>query len=380
MSNITMYDIGLEQAVKNIVTMGSKRTILFQGHIGSGKSSMLDMVHQHPDLQEEYKHKDGTVKSRPTHIPFYFDCTTKLDSGDVVIPKMKELDKCDYFRFATNEELGVHIDKPIILIIDEYGKGNRSLQNSMLRLMLERKMGNRSLHPDSIIFATTNLADEGVGDLLPNHARNRITVSRMRKPDADELIEFGYNTGRIDPIVMGWVKDNPHVLQSYEDVHNPQDNEYIFHPRQHRDAFVTPRSIEAASDWIIKRDKVDTVSLTNALVGTVGAPAAMSMLAFIKFADELPKLEDIKRDPENAKIPTSAAAVCLVVYRTLSTIETSWVPAWVKYMRRLDAEAQGLFGKSAAKANYSKRNVVFSKKEFMEWAREKSYLFSADKV
>ena len=61
-------------------------------------------------------------------------------------------------------------------MVDEYGKANPAVKNAMLRLMLERKIGSYTLHPDSLVFATTNLGAEGVGDLLPPHARNRMTV------------------------------------------------------------------------------------------------------------------------------------------------------------------------------------------------------------
>ena len=41
------------------------------------------------------------------------------------------------------------------------------------------------------------------------------------------------------------------------DVGSPDDNPYIFHPRSTRTAFVTPRSLEVASDWMKVRDKFD---------------------------------------------------------------------------------------------------------------------------
>ena len=79
-------------------------------------------------------------------------------------------DGSGFVRYLTNEELGAHHDKPIILMIDEFGKSNPAVKLALLRMMLERKIGSYTLHPDSIVFATTNLGAEGVGDLLPAHA------------------------------------------------------------------------------------------------------------------------------------------------------------------------------------------------------------------
>lgn len=360
-SAIQMYSLGLDQIATAIRHGGHHRTILVQGHMGTGKSSLLNTLSR--DL--------------PKHTPCYFDCTTK-DLGDITIPKMSELDGADYVKYATNEELGAHHKTPIILMIDEYGKANPAVKNALLRVMLERKIGGYELHPDSIIFATTNLGAEGVGDLLPPHARNRITVITSRKPDNMEWIEWGINNG-VDHTLLGWCKDNPHLFHSFEDVKDPDDNPYIYHPKQQRTAFVTPRSLEAASDWLKTREQFDDQTLTGLLMGTIGERGAMDLMAFVKLSDQLPSLQSIKDEPKTAKVPDSAAAVCMVVYRTLSTIGADWIDAWMDYMVRLDKEAQGMFANGVQPATYANRKVVMTNKKFTQWAMDNNYMFAADK-
>ena len=127
--------ISLNQAVDALLAGGNKRTMLIQGHMGTGKSSLLRVL----------------ADKLPEHTPCYFDCTTK-DLGDISIPDLARLDDgAGYVTYLTNEELGVHLDKPVILMIDEYGKANPAVKNSLLRLMLEHKIGSRALHPDSIV-------------------------------------------------------------------------------------------------------------------------------------------------------------------------------------------------------------------------------------
>ena len=232
------------------------------------------------------------------------------------------------------------------------------------------------------MFATTNLGSEGVGDLLPAHARNRITVVETKKPDAMEWVEWGISNG-VDHTILGWVKDNPQVMQDFRDVPNPDDNQYIFHPKAaDRAAFCTPRSLHAASDILHNREGLDDDTLTAALIGTIGARAAMDFMAFLKLADQLPSLESIKSDPANAKVPTSASATCMVVFRSLSTIDRDWMDAWMTYMLRLDKDAQGLFanGVRASKYNKTKQSMVMQNKQFTQWAIDNNYMFAADKV
>lgn len=361
-----MYALGLEQIKNAILFGGNEQTVLVQGHMGTGKSSLLKML----------------GSSLTKHTMCYFDCTTK-DLGDVTVPKMMELgvdeDGTEFVRFVPNEELGMHFKKPIILMIDEYGKANAAVKNAMLRLMLEGKVGSYELHPESIRFATTNLGAENVGDLVPAHARNRITIVTSRKPTWREWIEWGINNG-IDHTLLGWVKNNDALFASFEDIKNHEENEYIFHPKAiGRTSFVTPRSLEAASRWLKIRDKLDDQTLTAMLMGTIGNRGAMELMAFVRLADQLPSIDSIKINPQTAKVPPSAGALAMVVYRALGSIERDWVDAWVEYMGRLDPEAQGLFVNNVREEKYSRRDIVLKNKKFTEWAMKNNHMFAADK-
>lgn len=364
MNNASLYSLSINQTFNAVLHGAMDTTVLVQGHMGSGKSSLLKSL----------------AKALPTHHPCYFDCTTK-DLGDIQIPKLKDLNGNDYVRFATHEELGLHLENtPVILMIDEYGKANPSVKNALLALMQERRMGSRTLHPDSLIFATTNLGAEGVGDVLMPHARNRITIINMRKPDNMEFIEWGIENN-IDPIILGWARDNPQAFHSFEDYENAEDNKYIYHPRSVRTSFVTGRSLEKASNWVSKRNVLDSVTVTAALIGTIGNQAAMDLATFIAMADKLPTLESIKNNPDQALVPSNVAALCMVVYKVLQVIEAPWVGQWLDYMKRLPSEAQAMFVNGVRAASYSntKRAAVMNHVKFTEYVHEHSYLFGRDK-
>ena len=363
----SLFAQSIDECVDSIMATGSKITTLVQGHMGTGKSSILKILAQ----------------KLPTHIPCYFDCTTK-DLGDLMLPKIDGSADEAYVRFVPNEEMGMHHDKPIILMIDEFGKANPSVKNGMMRVMLERSMGSKKLHPDSIIFATTNLGGEGVGDLLMPHHRNRITTIRMRKPSAGEWIDnFAINAG-INPALILWVKEHGEQLfQSFEEIEKPDDevggNPYIYHPKSQRPAFVTPRSLELASHWLWAKDKISDNSLKSNLIGTLGDRAGSDLGAYIRLVDELPKQEEIKTSPKTAKVPTSASAVVMVVYRALATMNKEWIDAWMDYLVRLDLEAQGLFAMQVRNPKYSKQSLVMSNKKFTEWALANNFMFAGDK-
>jgi hypothetical protein len=359
-----MHNLSLDQAYDLIkVSRFTRTTVLLQGHMGSGKTSQLTR------LSAEF----------PDHVPCYFDSTTK-SLGDVMVPNLKEMNGNDFVRFAPNEEFGVHLGKPVILCIDEYGKADRSTKNALLRVMQEFQVGSVKLPEGSMVFATTNLGGEGVGDLIEPHGRNRITIVKLRKSTAMELIEYGINDGW-DPIVLGWVKDNPHCMQSFEDVKDPDENLYIYHPRSNRESFVTNRSLHKASDLLKHRHLLDRTTLTAALIGTIGQQAAMDLSVFIDMADKLPRLDAIKNTPETAPVPDNVAAMCMVVYRVLGCIDKSWVEPWLVYLQRLPNEAQALFvnGVRSNSYNEARRDAVMNSPGFTQWLHKFSYLFGGDK-
>ena len=356
-----MYAQPLSECENMILANGVKQTVLLQGHMGIGKSALLGAL----------------AEALPNHLPCYFDCTTK-DLGDITIPDLRHLDDGSGFvRYLTNEELGVHNDKPIILMVDEYLKSNPSVKLALTRVMYERKIGSYTLHPESIIFATTNLGEEGVGDLLPAHGGNRLTVVEVAKPTPDEWVEWGI-ANEVDPIVLAWARNNDRAFADFRDMEDPDDNDFIYHPRSQRAAFVTPRSLEAASSWFKVRDQISDRALQAALVGTIGDAAGGDMMAFARLADQLPSIDSIKSDPHGAVVPTSAGAVMMVVYKVLSTLERDWVDQCMDYMLRLSKEAQGVFANGVRAKKYAKQSIVMQNRKFTQWAMDNNYLFTAD--
>jgi hypothetical protein len=356
-----MYAVSLDEAVDLISNAGKQVTIMLRGHIGCGKTSTL------LTLQERF----------PDHKAVLFDGTSK-DLGDLWVPVHDKELGC--IKMAPAEEFGIHLNMPLILCLDEISKANKSVKNGMMRVMLERNVNGTQLHPDTIIYATGNLGNEGLGDMLEAHQINRMCIIETAKPTTEEWIAWAINND-VDPTIISFVNENPQVLADFRDVGNPEDNQYIYDPRRVEiGAFVSPRSLEKASVFMKMREHYTSNALTAAMIGEVGARAAMDLLAYTKLVDDLPKLEDIKTSPTSAKVPTTASALCMIVYRTLASIEKDWVGAWLTYLKRLPPEAQAMFANGVRSPKYNKQSIIMTHKLFTEWARDNTHMFAADKV
>jgi len=357
---MSMYkSLSLQQTADLIAAIGDKQTVLASGEMGIGKSSILKMLKAMP------KFKD--------HLFCYVDITTK-DVGDFMVPKIRTIDGVEVCSFIPNEEFGLHFKgKKVVMMLDELGKAKGGVMNACLRLMQERSLGMYDL--DGIVFATTNLGIEGIGDNVPPHARNRVTQVRVRKPNAQELMEYAINNNW-NPIVIATINEFPEMLASFEDYEKPEQNMYINDPRDVRMAVVTPRSLDKSGYIIDQTMALGDDIMCHALKGTIGEKAMHNILTMVKLDTQLTNWDDLIKSPTTATVPTSAAAACMLVAKAVQRIEKVSIDAWMDFLPRISKEAQGLFARSVMSDKCPKRTVAATNPKFAKWAADNNYLFA----
>ena len=356
MSVINFGDsVSLREFAHGIGTVGGDVTIIGQGEPGIGKSAMLKV------LQNVY----------PDYEIAYIDCTL-LDLGDFALPYTEVVGDFKVTKFAPNARFKMHMGKPVIDMLDEIGKAMKAVKNVLLTLMLEQRIGDAYLPKGSIVFGTTNLLSDGVGDMLEAHATNRICKVTVRKPDADEWIEWALNND-IAPEVIAWVKQFPHALMSYTDV-SQKENPYIFNPtKAGAGAFVTPRSLEKASHIAKKRANLGDALTISLLSGTIGESASRDMQAFFTVVDKLPTWEAVVANPAIAKMPEDTVAKCIMVFSAIARVNKDTLSKWLTYSKRMDMEWQALFATSVMKSD--KQSFVVMNSDFKDWALQNQWLF-----
>jgi hypothetical protein len=350
------HSVSLSEFAKGIGVVGQGVTIIGQGEPGIGKSASLKV------LQQSY----------PEYEIAYIDCTL-LDLGDFALPFTTEESSMRVTRFAPNARFKMHLGKPVIVMLDEIGKAMKAVKNVLLTLMLEHRIGDNHLPAGSIVFGTTNLLTDGVGDMLEAHARNRVALVTVRKPDADEWIDWAISND-VAPEVIAWVKQFPHALASYTDA-SQKDNPYIFNPtRAGMGAVVTPRSLEKASHIAKRRSELGDALTISLLTGTIGESASRDMQAFFTVVDKLPTWDAILASPNTAKLPDDTVARCILVFSAITRVEKESLAKWMTYLQRMDKEWQALFCTSVMKSA-SKQAFCVMNKEFKEWALANQWLF-----
>jgi energy-coupling factor transporter ATP-binding protein EcfA2 len=337
--------LNLNQSAQLIGEVGNLVTTVLVGEPGVGKTTILK------SLAAQY----------PTHVPIYIDAPV-TDIPELGMPAVRNINGEERTVSALHEQWV--LDRPAIYMIDEIGKMVGPTKLVMTRFMLERNMLGHDIHPDSIVFGTSNLATDGVGDSFPAHMNNRVTKVQISKPSADEWIHWGSEHG-IDPMVLAWVDQTPHALNSYLDA-SEKENPYIFNPKVNTGAFVSPRSLEKASHIIKRRHALGNEVTRIALMGTVGKSAAGDMQAFFGLADALERYETVEKNPDTAKIPSNVAARLMMVFGLNARVDAKTIEAHLTYMKRMPEEMQAIWGRSLVRS--SKAGVAMSVRAFAQWA------------
>lgn len=337
--------VTLKQA-GNLIKTNPETRFLLRGEPGIGKSSLLKDIAD--SLGYEYAYID---------VP-------NMDLGDIAMPVIDHETKTT--RYYPNARFKVHEGKPVVIMLDEFTKGADPVKN-MLHPMLEKanpRLGDLSLNKDCVVFMTGNLSSDGVGDNLKAHSMNRVVPITVSKPTADEWLDWAIPKG-IEPEVCAWVSRFPQVMASYTDG-NQNENPYIYNPKKTMGAFVSPRSLETASNIVRTRKDNDPDSVISALTGAIGEAGARDMQAYIEFADQLPTWETIIANPKTTTVPTKPGACAITVFSAISRVEKDNINHFMQYLERFDAEWQAVFAINIAKTN-GKQATAFSSKAFADW-------------
>lgn len=344
----TQIKATLAQAALLIRTVGTTNTIILRGQPGIGKSAILKML----------------SRELPDYLPCYIDCAN-LDLGDLGMPVIDR--ESMVTNYAPNARFGVGRgqNRPVLMMLDELGKAPRPVMNMLLPVILEHRIGDVPLPTGSIVFATTNLDTDGVGDNIPSHAYNRMTEAIIANPTADEWLQWA-DDNDIAPEVKAFAKQNPEVFHCYTDLKPSDKNPYIFNPLTgNTRTFCSLRSMEKASN-IVKMRHVLGDAFLPALVGTIGESAAQLMVALANLADSLPLYENIVKDPHKTKVPKEDAvgAMFILAFMLAGRVTEDDLDAVMVYAERMPSfEAYSLFVSSLA-GNKSKVGMACRNRRF----------------
>lgn len=257
------------------------------------------------------------------------------DVGDVMLPYVNP--DMSGLSFHYNPALPIvgnpRFDGPTVLNIDEFSGAQRLMQNFLLKVLDERKIGEAKLRDDVWIMGTGNRAwDLAHVEQLSAALGNRATFVTV-EPDLQAFLHYGV-ANNYHPIVLSWVRFNEDNLSHF-------DREAFLAGDP---AFCSPRANERLSNILKERDAstMDDDIFRNLCAGTIGKVQGIKFTGFVKIAADMPDLQALL---SGVRQPTPKDPA--VLYATLVGITQKITRAnlqhAVNYIERLAPEWQQMF-------------------------------------
>lgn len=212
-----------------------------------------------------------------------------------------------------------------VLGLEEISNCGLAMQTACYGLCQTGRLGEYQLPKGWVVIATGNrVSDRAAAQRLSTALRNRFEHIEV-EVDVAAWCEWATKNG-IDPLLIAFIRFRPELLHVM--------------PKGDENAFPTPRSIALCSKMLGAPEPVRL----PLIAGAVGDSMAGELEGFIRVAKELPRIEDIIRDPLHAKVPAdnqpaalfavSAALARKATQKTLGPI--------AEYLARLPREFEVL--------------------------------------
>jgi hypothetical protein len=345
-----MKMLSFTQVGQLIKAVGSEKTLIIRGENGIGKTGLFHHI-KHDPMFADHTHVDP------------IDCT-QLSDGSVWMPDIdrelgvsRELPN-DRFGVSKNNQKGINGSRPALVFLDEIAKAKQYIKDVLAPIIYERRVGNYHMPEGSVVFCATNLTNEGLGDSIQAHLKNRLIVVNMRKPTKDEWVQWASSKRGFSSEVLAFAEEYPKLFDSFldyesggtfsgkaQDKHNP----FIFNPLVAQDSYASPRSLATASVIVNGRDKMDDTTMQYALDGAIGTAAADALGAYIRFGRDNPTFDEVRASPATARVASSPTAQIVMTFKLITNTEDrDDAEAATEYVARMREEMQSLFCNSVA--------------------------------
>lgn len=212
-----------------------------------------------------------------------------------------------------------------ILFLDEMSHADRSVQKASYKLILDRMVGERKLHPKVAIIAAGNLdTDNAFTEEMSSALKSRMVHLELRLDST---------------LWLEWAVDNDidHRIISY--IRFKSQNLHRFDPESVDKTYPCPRTWEFASRLIKNETKIDK-QLMTILAGTISQGAATEFRTFTKIYKDLITVPEILKDPKGATVPKDPPILYALTGSIANYADKDNMDDLVTYITRMPIEFQ----------------------------------------
>jgi hypothetical protein len=218
---------------------------------------------------------------------------------------------------------------PTLVFLDDVGQAQHSVQAALMQLLEGGNLNGRKMSGQvRFILASNRTEDRAFVQKMISPLENRIMPHIDFEPDLEEWAKIMLERKRSPEIVAFNRWRNGQALYEFGKGKDSKDH-----------AFPTPRSWEKLACFIADPDVDRSDDLFPEIVsGFIGKARGMDFCAFLEVWKELPSKAEVVRDPDKARLPSSAQGTWAVSSWIGSVIDAGNSAAVFRYANRLPAE------------------------------------------
>lgn len=213
-----------------------------------------------------------------------------------------------------------------ILFFDELNSASKSVEAALYKVLLDRMIGQKKLHPKTVMLCAGNLVTSGA---IVNR-QGTATQSRM-----------AHLTLTVDPISwIEWASQNNIDYRVISYISSLPDNLSNFDPKHNDKTFACPRTFEFLSKVLkVLGDTPLRNSLVN-LAGIIGEGAARQFISFTETLVDLPSIKQIIASPLKIEIDNKPSLLHAVSHLIAANLTEDNIDPLMQYVNRLPVEFQ----------------------------------------
>lgn len=212
-----------------------------------------------------------------------------------------------------------------LLFLDEFNSASPAVQAAAYKLVLDRKVGQASLHKNLAIVCAGNLeTDSAIVVPMSTALQSRLVHIELAS-HVNEWLDWAYENG-IDHRITSYIKFKP-------------GNLYAFSPDHTDKTFACNRTWEFANRILKVTEDGDSERLPL-LAGTISEGIAREFIGFCAIDRDLPKMEKIIANPEIVKVPSEPSILFALTGSISHNANKENIGQLMKYVNRLPKEFQ----------------------------------------
>lgn len=217
-----------------------------------------------------------------------------------------------------------------LVLLDEYAQAPKQVQNASFKVILDKMVGYRKLHPNAFLMLCSNPQSSKTFTTEPNPAMRSRLVNLSLTTNFSEWCEDVAFVEGYDSRIITYLSQYPEHLLTFD-------------PNSKEKTFACSRTWEFANKLLKTIDLSDHTTALMLLGGTLSYGVASSFLSFCELYNEIQNIEDIIKHPDVVPVPTLPSHRWIIASMLIQQVNDENLANIIQYINKNDIAIRIMF-------------------------------------